>query len=273
MRASAAALALVLSLVGVGCAPVPVTAKARSLVYQRRDAEAETLLRDHLAKAPADMESRRVLIHVLARRSDLRGVQSEVEAERRLLPNDDPTPDIDLGEAYEMLHRYDEALEAYDHAASIAPTSPLGPRAGGLRAARWGECELAVPRLQDAIARGGQDAETYHALGLCLVHTDHMDEARRAYEAGAKLEHDGITNLTGLATVALRANDFVAALDAYTRASTKQPRAAALHLGRAYCLARLGRDVEAEQALTQAEALAGPSSHSAKIRTLLGKNR
>jgi tetratricopeptide (TPR) repeat protein len=258
---------LILSLL-LGCSNVPVTAKARSLVYQQRDPEAQTLLTEHLQRAPGDIEARSLLIRVAARRSDVATVQTEVERLRAQLAADDPRADLELGNAYELLHRYDEALEAYDHASARAPTVPIGPKTGGMRAARWGEAELAIPRLQEAVKRGDRDPETYHALGLALVHAGDLDAATLSYRAGAALERDGTTNLTGLATVALARNDHDAALGAYAAILVKTPRNAVAHLGRAYCLARLDRKTEALAALTLAEQYGAPKANVEKIRTL-----
>ena len=44
-------------------------------------------------------------------------------------------PEIELGHAYELAHKFDEALAEYDEAASVAPNSPAGPLEGGMRTA------------------------------------------------------------------------------------------------------------------------------------------
>ena len=99
------------------------------------------------------------------------------------LPPESPIPWLELGHAMELAHRYDEALDLYDRAAAVAPLDNVGPKTGGLRAARWGETALALPRLEEALRRDPRDAETWHALGLVRLHEgDFEGRARRLRE-------------------------------------------------------------------------------------------
>src|SRR4029079_4193932 len=160
--------------------------------------------------------ARRLLGRVLAFPGDLEAARTEVAELERRLPND-PVPWIELGHAFELTHRYDEALAAYDTAASVAPSSPAGPREGGMRCARWGEPEDALPRLEEAVKRGARDAELFHALGLVRLHLKDLDGAVQAYEKGFAVDPRSTENLLGLATVAVVRGDASAALAAYDR--------------------------------------------------------
>lgn len=254
-----------------GCTPQTPLDRALSLVRQRKDTEAIALLREDLAARPDDLPARKLLIRVLAYEGDLGAARDEVEALAQRSADGDPTPWIELGHAYELAHKFEEALAAYDEAADRAPSSPLGPREGGMRAARWGEAEQAKPRLQEAVRRGAHDAETMHALGLVLVHTGDLDGAEKAYRAGLAADPNGTENLLGLATVAVVRGDGAAALAAYDEIARRVPSFASAQLGRAWALAKLGRKKEARAALDTALELGAPRENVDKQRALLGE--
>jgi len=244
--------------------PGPIE-RAQQLVRVHREPEASALLRDHLAKHPDDLPARRLYIRVLAFAGDLEGARREVEEIDRRHPND-PTAWIEMAHAFELAHRFDEALAAYDTAASNAPNSPLGPREGGMRAARWGEAEDAAPRLEEAIRRGANDAEIFHTLGLVRVNLRDFDAAKAAYERGLAVDPKSSENLLGLATVAIMRGDTPAALAAYDSLVRAKPQYAAGHLGRAWALAKLGRRADAEHALDRAAQLGAAPANVEKLR-------
>jgi tetratricopeptide (TPR) repeat protein len=261
----ACALAAGIAATSSGCAsPGPVD-RAQQLVRMHREGEAVTMLRAHLAKHPDDVGSRRLLVRVLAFTGDLEGAKTEVAELERRLPND-PVPWIELGHAFELTHRYDEALAAYDTAASVAPTSPAGSREGGMRCARWGEPEEALPRLEEAARRGANDAELFHALGLVRLHLKDLDGAAEAYGRGLAVDPKSTENLLGLATVAVVRGDPKAALAAYDRILERKPAYAGAELGRAWALAKLGRKDDAKRALDHAEELGAPRENVTRQR-------
>jgi len=254
---------------GVGCARPSVTAQAQALVRQHQEEDAMALLRADLAAHPDDVPARRLLVRLLGVAGDLPGARRETEQLAAQLGPGDATPYIELGHAFELMHRYDEAMDAYDHAAVVAPSSPAGPREGGMRAARWGEVELARPRLEEAVLRGAKDAETWHALGLVRLHLGDFDAAAEAYRAGIAAAPAAPESWLGLASVAVARGDVAGALDAYDRVLALRPRFAAAHLGRAWALAKLGRRDEAARAVDQAESLGAPAKNVARLRAAL----
>jgi tetratricopeptide (TPR) repeat protein len=260
-------LALFLAL--AACAQPPVTERAMALARQHRDAEGIALLRAGLAGHPDDVPARRLLVRMLAGAGDLPGARAEADELARWLPEGDPTSWIELGHAFELAHRFEEALAAYDTAASQAPKSPAGPREGGMRCARWGESDEARPRLEEAIRRGARDAETWHVLGLVRLEQRDLEGAEEAYRAGAAADPAGAENLLGLATVAIVRDDAQAALSAYDAILARNPRFAAAELGRAWAFAKLGRRGEARRALDRAEELGAPAENVAKQRAAL----
>jgi Flp pilus assembly protein TadD len=254
-----------LALGTAACAKPTTIDRAQQLVRMHQEPEAIKLLRNHLAAHPDDLSARKLLVRVLAFTGDLEGARREVETIQAQHPND-PTAWIEMGHAFELAHKYDEALAAYDTAADIAPTSPEGPRAGGMRAARWGEPEEAEKRLAEAVKRGARDAETLHALGLVRVNLRDFDGAREAYNAGLAADPRSSENLLGLATIAVMEDDAAGALAAYDRLLSAKPKYAAAELGRAWALAKLGRRAEAEKALEQAAAMGAPKANIDKLR-------
>jgi tetratricopeptide (TPR) repeat protein len=264
------AFPLALCLAGVpGCARPSASDRAQSLVRQHREEEAVALLRKDLAAHPDDVPARRLLVRLLGFTGDMPGARAETEELARRLGPGDPTPYLELGHALELGHRYDEALEAYDQAATAAPSSPAGPREGGMRTARWGEVEEARPRLEEAVKRGANDPATWHALGLVRLHLGDSDGAEQAYRAGATVDPSAPESWLGLATVAVSRGDAAGALAAYDRLLVLRPRFAAAELGRAWALAKLGRKEEAARALDHAEELGAPAPNVAKQRAAL----
>jgi tetratricopeptide (TPR) repeat protein len=266
----AVAACLCLCVTSLSCARPSAVERAQSLVRQHREDDAVATLRADLRDHPDDLAARRMLVRVLGFAGDLPAARVEVDELAKRLPPGDPTPWIELGHALELGHRYDEALDAYDAAANEAPASPVGPREGGMRAARWGEAEVARPRLEEAVRRGARDAETWHTLGLVRLHLADYDAAEEAYREGAAADPKGAENWLGLATVAVVRGDAQRALDAYDQVIARRPRFAAAELGRAWALAKLGRRDDAKRALDHAQELGAPPENVAKQREALG---
>lgn len=251
------------------CAASSATDRAMSLVRQGREPEAIALLRARLEGHPDDLAARKLLVRLYAIAGDLGAASREVDAMAARLPPGDPAPKLELGHAYELTHRFEDALAAYDDAAAIAPGSPAGPTEGGLRAAHWGEAEEARPRLEEAVRRGSRDPAVLHALGLVRLKLGDLGGAEQAYRAGLAIDPDAVENQLGLATVAVARGDANAALAAYDALLARRPRYASAELGRAYALARLGRLREAREAIGRAEALGAPRDAVAKQRAAL----
>jgi tetratricopeptide (TPR) repeat protein len=266
------AMATLAALPGCGWTTVNATVRAQSLVRQDRADEAIALLRKRLEAHPDDVAARRLLVRVLGAAGDIVGARAEVAELARRLPPDDPAPYLELGHALELTHSYDEALEAYDQAAAIAPGSPDGPREGGMRSARWGELEVSRPRLEEAVRRGARDEETWHTLGLVRLHLQDYDGAESAYRAGAAADPRGAECWLGLATVGIVRGDPRLALDAYDQVVARSPRFASAQLGRAWALAQLGRRGEAARALDRAQELGAPPAPIARQRASLSSD-
>lgn len=235
--------------------------------------EAAAVLRADIRKHPPAIEDRRLLIRVLALTGNLGAAQHEADQLGKLLGKASPVPWIEMGHAYELAHRYDQALAMYDRAADVAPRNEAGPREGGMRAARWGELALAEPRLEEALRRNPRDASVWHALGLVRLRQGDMSGARQAYESGLKADPGALENRVGLATLALKEHQPAAALAQYDAIIAARPQFADARLGRSLALLELGRLDEAEKALDQARRLGADSRVVAAQRRLLQELR
>jgi tetratricopeptide (TPR) repeat protein len=248
----------------------PSMQRATLLAERGRTAEAIEILEKHLADHPQDHAERRLVIRLHGAAGHWGAALEQTERLAELLPRDSPVPWVELGAAFELGHRYDEALSAYDRAASVAPGNALGPKRGGMRAARWGELQLAEPRLREAVRRAPRDAEAWHALGVVLVGLDRLDAARQAYLAGIGADGQALENRLGLATVALRQNEPAAALDQYEQLLAARPKFTEALLGKSWSLILMGEYSSAEAALLEAERLGGDRASIARQRGELG---
>lgn len=248
------ALTLVLGCASSAASPLP---RATMLMDKGQTDAASQLLRSYLTKHPRAVAERRMLVRVEAARGQLGAAQVEVEQLAKQLGPSSPIPLVELGHALEMAHRYDEALEAYDQAAAVAPRDALGPLTGGLRAARWGELEWAEPRLNEAVRRDAKDPAAWHALGVVRLSRGDLPGAEQAYRSGLLADPAALENRVGLATLAISRGDLPAALVQYDAIAARRPNLADAQLGRSFALLGLGRFEDARRALDEAARLGG----------------
>jgi Flp pilus assembly protein TadD len=239
---------------GSAASPSP---RATMLMNKGRVEQASALLLSYLQMHPEAVAERRLLIRVEASRGQMGLAQAQIALLEKQLGPRSPVPLVELGYALEMAHRYDEAMAAYDRAAELAPRDPLGPLTGGLRAARWGELELAEPRLQEAVRRGPKDPAAWHALGLVRLSQGNLTGAEQAYRSGLLADPAALENRVGLATLAVSRGDLTAALVQYDAIAQSRPKLADAQLGRSFSLMGLGRYDDARHALDEAERLNG----------------
>jgi tetratricopeptide (TPR) repeat protein len=262
-------LALLLLLAACSANQPSVNQRALLLSDTGRREEAATLLEEHLAAAPADVEARRLLVRILASSGQIGRAEQQVALLFQRLGPKNPIPWVERGHALELVHRYDEALAQYDAAAEVAPTDPLGPLTGGLRAAQWGEAEIAEPRLVEALARDSKLKRAWHALGVVRLKLGDLQGAKAAYSSGLSADPTALENRIGLATVALAEDDPKEALKQYDAILAARPKFGDAELGRAWALMRLGRLDDAEKALEAGYRLGANPAALAKQRALL----
>jgi len=240
------------------------------LVQKGRPGEAAQELEAYLRTHPSGaLAERRLLIRVYASMGQMGQAQQQAQQLAQILGPTSPIPWVELGYALELNHRYDEALEQYDRATEVAPSDPLGPLTAGLRAARWGEPELAEPRLVEALRRDARNAEAWHTLGLTRARLGELEGARTAYQSGLRADPRALENRVGLATIAVMRGDAGSALVEYDALVSARPQFADAHLGRSWALMKLGRLDDAQRALDRAQALgANPRPLGAQRRAL-----
>lgn len=274
MRRITAALGLSLAVL-VGCAASDAGAlqRARLLVHKGREKEAIELLRGHLSSHPEAIDERRLLIRIIALTGDLGAAEREATALAERLGPNEPTPWIEMGYALELAHRYEDALGMYDRASDVAPKNPAGARAGGMRAAQWGEAELAEPRLAESLRRDPKDAKVWHALGLARLKLRDLKGAKQAYASGLVAAPASLDNRLGLATVAVAEGDAAGALEQYDLLARARPKLGDVQLGRAWALMKLGRLDDAEVAIGKAESSGGSPAAIRAQKHLLARLR
>jgi len=239
------------------------------LADKGQERAAITLLERAVQKHPDAIAARQLLVRLEATVGDLGAAERAAAELRARLPPDSPLPWLELGRALEIAHRYDEALGYYDQAASVAPHDPSGPKTGGLRAARWGEAELAEPRLEEALRRNPRDATVWHALGLVRTHLGDPNGASVAYESGLVADPKALENRLGLASLALDEGDAAKALVSYDAVLRARPGFADGYLGRSWALIMLGRFDEARLALAEARRRGGDARSIARQERLV----
>jgi tetratricopeptide (TPR) repeat protein len=269
-----AACALSGALAAACFAPAESARQRAALLSEKgRHAEAAEQLREHLAEHPEDVAARRLLVRVRAMSGDFGAAEREAQALAVRLGARSPIPFIELGHAFELVHRYEAALAAYDRAAVVAPRDPAGPLAGGFRAARWGEAEHAAPRLEEALRRDPANARAWHALGVVRLQLGELEAAEEAYRAGLQADPAAIENRLGLATVAVVRDDPTAALEHYDALLLARPRFGDGWLGRSWALMRLGRLDEAERATRAALRLGADRKAARRQQAMIRRAR
>jgi tetratricopeptide (TPR) repeat protein len=272
MRRVFSSRALVVLLPALGCSPSATPIQEAALLSEKgQDREAIRVLEADLAKHPDAVAERRLLIRLEAVVGDLGKAEVEAAALSARLGRNSPIPWIELGHALELAHRYDEALALYDRAAEAGPRDPAGPREGGLRAARWGEAELAAPRLEEALRRDSRMADVWHALGLVRIRLGDPGGAKIAYESGLVADPRALENRIGLATLALRSANAAEALRQYDLVLEARPGFADGYLGRSWALIELGRYEDATRALDEARRL-GANPRALELQSRLVKD-
>lgn len=255
----------------MGCVRRDVTGEAVLLADRGEEEKAIQLLTAYLGEHPNATRERQLLLRLYASLGNLAAAEKQAELLARALGNHSPLPWVELGHAMELQHRYEDALLLYDKAAEIAPRDPTGPRVGGLRAAHWGELDVAAERLTEALRRDPKSAEVWHALGVVELQRGNEEAAERAYASGLRADPNSAENHLGQATLALRRRAYVQALAHYDVLIALRPKLPNLHLGRSWTLIQLGRTAEAREALARAQQLGGdPGVIREQLKLLAG---
>jgi arylsulfatase A-like enzyme/Tfp pilus assembly protein PilF len=155
-----------------------------------------------------------------------------------------------LGLSLARLGRQDEAIRALEKAVALDPASPAAHLALARIHALAGRAELVETHAQAATARGA--GEAYELLAELRLGQGRLEEAAECARRSLEADSRRVVGHVVLGTVARRAGRCEEALAEYRRAAEAQPGLRGLvvpgiHSGTADCLARLGREAEAER--------------------------
>jgi arylsulfatase A-like enzyme/Tfp pilus assembly protein PilF len=199
-----------------------------------------------------------------------RGADADTVRELRTVLADEPL----MRDAWETLGltlgrmgRQQEAADALDRAVRLDPGRPSAHLALARLQALGGHTEQAISHARIAAAR--QPGEGNELLAQLLLARGRFDEAAAAARHSLEADPSRAGSRFVLATVARRAGQCEAALEEYRgaiEAQRLQRRLVipGLHAGRGDCLARLGREAEAEQAFRD-ELAQLPASREARV--------
>lgn len=145
--------------------------------------------------------------------------------------------------------------DADDEGRRVVGSAPVRDlrRAAELRGAakrfvETGRFELAIARLEEALAATSDDAEALVELGACLVRVGRHDDARARYEAVLRGTPDHVAALEGLALVEATQRRYPEARDALVRLCAVQPERGQVWLNRGDIEYRLGNTEAARAA-------------------------
>lgn len=138
----------------------------------------------------------------------------------------------------------------------------------GLVELRRGNLQLAYKRFDRARSLNPDLPTPHHALGLLAEKRGLVDEAERHYALALRVDPGFLPSRHNLGRLLFARRAFDEAKSQFLRMTELAPADRNGHLGLVECLFRLGREVEADQALARARRLLGDD---AELRLLLGR--
>jgi mannosyltransferase len=227
-------------------------------------AEARSLLKTFILLQP--MASGRIDLHLALAEIYLKdGHQAEAESQAELAltaarirqGEGGPEPYLadsycDLGDLFQQMGKWDDALDAYEEALRIDPAE-IGAYEGlGNIYRHFDEPLMAVESYQKALILQPGMAHLYSLLGDAYVEIGRYDDALAAYQEALRIDPAEIGAHQGLGNVYDHLGEPLRALASYNQALILQPNTAHLHflLGETYL--KLGRFQEAVSAYQQA---------------------
>lgn len=148
--------------------------------------------------------------------------------------------------------RLAEAEAGARQALHAAPDHPDALHLLGVATARAGRPDAAVPFLERAIARHGENPNFHFNLGSVLEALGRLNEAAAAYQGGLAIDPKAAAGHYNLGGVFQDLERFSEAAAAYRRAIEIRPEIAEAHFNLGGALRALGHLAEAEQAYRRA---------------------
>jgi tetratricopeptide (TPR) repeat protein len=200
----------------------------------------------------------------------LAGRRVEAVDQLRRVVQDNPA----MGDAWEMLgvtllemDRNAEAIKALDRTIALDPTRPEPHLALAKLYALDGRRDLAVPHAEVAAAR--EPGKAYETLAQIMLDEGRLDRAAESARRSLAADPQRVMSHFVLGVVAQKAGRYEEALAAFRKAEEanrlqKGSVVLKLHASMADCLARLGREAEAEREF-QAEIRDVPWSSEGRV--------
>jgi len=152
---------------------------------------------------------------------------------------------VDLGRVADARAWVEQALRA-------DPDQQEALVAGGSVALAQQDAEAALPLLQHALARHGQDGRTWSALGIAFLLRRDMAAAQRHFEQAARLLPEHIGTWHGLAWSQLLSRELAGAQTSFQQALELDRNFGESHGGLAVVLALQGQGAAAQEAIERA---------------------
>ncbi len=263
--------------------------------------EAERLLRETIARDPADSRARTRLGHVLEATGRLAEALGEYEAAIRYDPENAPAHnyagnlyrlrgDLERAETYyrrsvdadprypgaynnlglllQETGRLDDAVALYRKGLDYAPDSALLRNSLGSLLILRRDLDGAERELRRAMEIDPALAEPFINLGIVLAERGKLDEAAQAFARAIETQPNRPDALFNLAKLKLIQGDHAAGLDHFARTLEVAPRYFDAAIGAGETAYRLGRDDEALRFFEQARAIDPDVS---RVRRRLGE--
>lgn len=152
---------------------------------------------------------------------------------------------LELGRAFLVLGRADEALVSLKRAVDLAPSDAEAHSALGVAHVASGKLPDAVRELTRAAELAPGDAERHTNLGTALLASGKTPEAIRAFERASKLAPNDARTLNDLGTALLAANDPDRAIPHLQAAVGRDPQRATYRQNLGYAFHLKGDAVKA----------------------------
>ncbi len=159
----------------------------------------------------------------------------------QLLKPDSPKKYLRLGNLYEKMGRYQEAVETYRKILEIDPDNTQAYRFVGQCYLKLQNYQTALESFKKAAATDFKDAQVFFDLGQCYEKLHLMDEAIKAYRHAIQLDPDFGDVHYHLGRLHFNLQQYEEALEPLRNAARLEPDNIQAHYHLGVCLFRLGQ--------------------------------
>lgn len=229
--------------------------RAFLLWQQKRFADADSICREVLARAPRDADALHLSGLIRRRLGDLAGAEQCIRQSIQLQPSRAEFHS-NLGNLLRAQGRPHEARASYERAVSLDPRHRIARLGLARLLNELDEHAAAEAHARTLVQRDERDSEAWSALASALRGQRKVSEAEAAYRTATTLRPDYAAAHHNLGALLAETNRAAEALEALDRARALDVRSRELALNRGHALLKLYRLAEAEAAYAEAVALA-----------------